>query len=648
PLVPMTQDELLALAARGEVARYCWIEAIDLPADAVLPETVQLDRCVVGAIRASGTSFRRLILTKSIVLGDTDLGQRFEGEANRSRTLPASSFDDLFLRDTVFVGRANLKAVVVRGGRAWFPFAVFESGADLRAADLRGRADLRFASFGADVSFRRARLGDTAWLGGARFRRALNFSGVTAERSVYFNSATFESGATFEECEWRRDATFEDATFQDGVVFANVRVDGWLNLSRARFFGPATVSRLQATDLDALGARFAGPARFDDATIRRRARFSLDRVTLDAAAEPAALLREYRLYQGDEDADEPLVTGHSYGVRGPDDLVARFESTVRFANTVFGGFTVFEGVTFGQPGQAGVASFYNAQLLGETHLERTTWHLVADFSTIFGYELALNDARFERGLILDDANVPGRVNLAGATFADAATVSFDVAEINAFEIDPEQVAGVGAPHRLFYSLCADGPVDHDDVRVQRLAAQGVTDDEDVRRACRASVSNELTLLRGSWSDANMTADADDAYWWLRHYENNQRVRSGSLVERAWGVLVGWLVFEVALGWGVELQNLSVTVVAIVLLWAALYRTLCRDVQIGFFGRETTIGELPFSSLAFISLACFLLADYGLDLESDDRRVRALIALENVIGVLMITFFVGAYTRLILA
>jgi uncharacterized protein YjbI with pentapeptide repeats len=646
PLVRMTQEELLALAERGETARYCWIEALDLPADAVLPETLQLDRCVIGSLRASGASFHRLILTKSIVLGDTDLGQRFEGEANRSRTLPASTFDDLFLRDTVFVGRANFKAITVRGGRAWFPFAVFESSADLRAADLRGRTDLRFASFGADVSFRRARLGDTAWLGGARFRRALNFSGVTAERNIYLNSTRFESSATFEECEWRRDATFEDATFEDAVVLSHVRVDGWLNLSRARFFGATSVSRLQATDLDALGARFAGPTRLDDATISRRARFSPGHLAHQADA--ATLMREYRLYQGDEDADEPLVTGHSYGVRGADDLIARFESSVSFTNTVFGAFTVFEGVTFGLPGQEGVASFYNAQLLGESHLEHTTWHLVADFSTIFGYELALNDARFERALILDDANVPGRVNLAGATFADEATLSFDVAEINAFEIDPEQVAGIHTPHRLFYSLCADGQIDRSDLRIQRLAATGVTETDALRAACHASVTNELTLLRGTWSDGSMTAEADEAWWWLRHYDNDRLIESGSPLERLYGVVVGWLLFEVALGWGVELENLSLTVVVLVLLWAGLYRTLCRDVQITFFGQETTIGQLPFTSLVFVSLACFLLADYGLELDSDDRRVRALIAAENVAGVLMVTFFVGAYTRLILA
>ena len=99
--------------------------------------------------------------------------------------------------------------------------------------------------------------------------------------------------------------------------------------------------------------------------------------------------------RADEDTEEPITTQSSYGVVSLDDLSARIDKDISFANTRFGGFTVFEAVQFGTPGVETVASFFNAQFLGETHFENTVWTGQADFTTIFGREVAFNGAHFQ-------------------------------------------------------------------------------------------------------------------------------------------------------------------------------------------------------------------------------------------------------------
>jgi uncharacterized protein YjbI with pentapeptide repeats len=649
PLVPKTTAEVLAAAAAGETVQYCFVELLDFTGLTEVPEKIHLDRCLIGAIRAPGVAFDKLFVGKSIVLGDADLGKTFQGEVNRSKTNPPSTFHDLYFRDTVFFGRANFWAVTVTGERAYFPLAVFEGPADFRGAELEAVTDFRFASFGADANFKHAKLSDIVFFGNSRFRAPTVFAGLDSARTVYFNAVRFEDKVSFTGCEWGHDATFEDAVFTGPASLADLRVDGALNLSRARFEDEAVVTRLRASDLDALGTAFAGRAMFTDGTILRRSRFSLDTVTRDAAASGTLdLLSSYRWYQGDEDAEEPLVTGSSYGVTGPNDLVARFAGDASFANTVFGGYTVFEGVTFGSEGAASTASFYNAQLLGETHFERTVWHSVADFTTIFGSEVAFNAATVNEALIFDDANVRGRVNLAGVDFAGEADVSFNGAEISTLEVDPDQVLTEEPGHRLFYERCALGLVDRADPRVALLEHDGPLDDDALREACYDATLGEFTTLRGAWEDAAMPEAADEAYWWLRHHEARQAFWSGGLLQKLQVGFISITLFEVMFGWGVRLGNLSLTALGLIAVWAVLFRLLCAEAQLGWFGEERKVNELSPAHLLYMSLCCFTLTDYGIDMEENDPWLRALIASENVSGVIVMTFFVGAYTRLILS
>jgi len=638
----MTTEELLDNEGR---ARYCYIEDLDLSDVEQMPEVLYLNRCVIGRFYAPKRRFQGIVL-KGFVLGDMIVGKHDDADGN---TVQESTFDDLVMRDAVFMGKANFSAIKITGRRAYWPMAVFEGEADFKGAEIDAVADFRFASFGRGANFRLMRLYQPVYFGGSRYRSDTVFTQVFSERDVYFNSMVFEGEVSFDRCEWQRGATFENSYFGGPANFGTTKIARALNLSRARFHGPVIIKDVQVGSLDALGAHFFDDAVFRDARIEGRARFSLDEVTREAAGSDIdQLLPMYRHYQGDEDADEPLTTTSSYGVTALDDLTARIDRSVSFANTVFGGYTVYQGVSFGTEGEASVASFFNAQFLGETHFERTEWFSRADFTTIFGNEVAFNQAHFTESLVLDDAAVQGRVTLTDATFEPKADLSAYGAEIASFQISPGQVAGEREPHRLFYERCALGQLDRDDPRFDRITGIESLTDAQLREVCYEYAIDELVMLKDSYGERAMTAAEDDAYWWSRHHEAMRDLRHGSLLQRVNALVGKLLVFELCFGWGVRLGNLGIAVIFVTVLYALIYRWLCADTVLMYDGEEFVIRDVSFLGLCFVSLQSLIAINTGWDFGDDDHRFRLLNTSETLIGFIILTFFVGAYTRMILA
>lgn len=644
-----TQAQVLEEARKGRPVQYCYVEALDLTGVEDLPPSISLNRCVVGSIRIPARTMEKFTL-RGLVLGDADFGKTWEGVPNKSRTLPPSVFDDLVLRETIFVGRANFSGVVVRKGRAYFPMVIFEGEADFRGAEFFGDTEFRYASFGAGANFKHLRMHAPVYFGGTRYRADTVFTGLYSKRDVYFDSTTFEGAVSFDKCEFLRGATFENARFGGPASLQSTRIEMNLNFSRATFEDTLNVKEVEVGELDALGAHFQKAAWFMDAQIRGRARFSIDEVTRHAVREDIdALLPLYRHYQGDEDADQPLTTRSSYGVTSLDDLTAQVDADISFANSVFRGYTVFEGVRFGLPEQPSVASFFNAQFLGETHFERTDWHAQADFTTIFGQEIAFNEARFHRSLILDDAAVTTRISLTRAEFVEDADVSFFGAELASFQIEPGQLATEDGFHRLFYERCARGDLRRDDVRLVRMQRGEALDDDRLRQDCYDNLIDEFVSLKQSYGDRAMTAAEDDAYWWARHHQaiHDYTFASGA-VDRVWTVAVDLFLFELCFGWGVRLGNLAIAVIVVTVIFAVLYRVLCPDTVLAYDGDDVPIKEVPFIGLCFVSLQSLIAVNTGWDFGADDHTFRWLNTLETLIGFIILTFFVGAYTRMILA
>jgi uncharacterized protein YjbI with pentapeptide repeats len=643
-------DQVLAALKREEgKLKYCYIDRLDLsdvPQEDVPPE-ILLSRCVIGSILIPDRDLDKLVL-RSIVLGDVEIGKTWSGEVNKSKSSPGSRIAEVAFRDGVFLGRVNAQDVKVSGRNALFAVAVFEGEADFRDTVFKGVADFRFSVFGGGANFKGSRLSDAAYFGHSRYLAPTTFYGMYSEQDLFFDSTQFEAEARFDRCEWVRGATFENASFSGPVSFNASRIGGRLNMSRAIFEGPLTVNEVKLNGMDLIGAWVQSDASFIDVSFGGKVRFSLDDVTRsEYLSDPAPLLSMYRDYQGDKDSDAPLTSKSSYGVEHVDDLIARIDGNLSFANSVFEGFCIFERVQFGTPDTQTRATFYNTQFGGETHFERTTWHSVADFTTIFANELSLNEAVFHRALILDDANVAGRVSLTDADFVDGANLSFYGAELASFQISHRQVDREGE-HSLFYGQCARGAaLDETDPRLRRIRSDQDLDEDQTRALCFDRVIDEYVSLKQSFGDRAMTTDEDWAYWWIKHTEMMAALKHGGAKGVAYA-LVAFPVFEMGFGWGVRLGNLGFLALFITSAFAVLYRVTCPESVFQYNGGNHKVKDIPWHGLFYISLQALGAFNTGWDIDEADTRLRYLNTLETYMGYIILTFFVGAYTRMILA
>jgi len=643
-LKKVSTADVLEAARKGSYLRYCYIDELDLHGmDLTDVGRVDLNRCIVGNIDFTGATLPAFWMS-GFVLGDANLGKTWTGEKNKSVAKEAGHFGELVLANAVFLGSTNLSDVHLGDhGRAYFQMSVFDGPVDFSGAKLVGTSDFRFATFGANANFRSLGLVGPAYFAHARFRSSTRFSGMHAEGPLYFASATFEGPAHFDACEWMDKVSFEDARFRDQATFRNTRVPNKsLNISRAEFAGELRVEEVTLGGLDAFGTHFAAPTRFTDTTINGRARFSVDHVTRETLSGDLHDLRVvYRTYQGDEDSDEPLTTQNSYGVQTADDLTARIDTDISFANTDFHSHTVFEGVIFGKK-STDVASFYNAQLLGEAHFEHSVWNARADFRTIFGKEIGFNEASFHNSLVLDDAYVDGRIALTDAVFADDADWSFYGAAFKEFQLDTGHVDHPDGGHRLFYERCARGNADFSDPRIADL--------DPAKRVgiCFDRVLDEFVGLKEAYGAEAMIEAEDNAYWWFKHHETMKQLQTGTTMQRIGAAIFGLGLFELCFGWGVELGNLGVAVLVITALFAVLYRLLCPDTMLVYDGEDMRVSEVSYVGVFFISLQTLMAINTGWDFGDDDHRFRYLNTLQTLIGYIILTFFVGAYTRMILA
>ncbi len=654
-LVAITGDEALARLQAGEGLSYVAIDELDLTGKTFTTD-VSCSRCVIGKLKGWNSSFTGFSF-RGFVLGDLHVGKAWTGEVNRSRSLPAATFDELLLDKAVVFGKLEMDSVHVRKA-AGFPFLVVDGAADLRNTRFDGDFDMRFGLMREALVLEGAKFGAAAYFGhvqagGLELTRA---SSVAA--ALLFDSTVFTGPVTAARCKFDRGVTFENARFMDRVDIHHCEISARLNISRARFERPVSLAYVEIDDLDALGAEAAESFAVTDSVVRGNARFALDGFTRRLhLSNPHPLHTLYKQYQGDIDADALLTERSQYGVVHVNDLAVRFGGDASFANTYFEKFVGFEGVVFGSPGSDAVANFYNAQLYGEAHFERTKFYAVADFRTISGNELSFNGAHIARSWMLDDANVPGRLSMSEISFADDATFSFRGARLAYFGITMADILrGDDGESRLFYERCAkQGVSDLSDDRM--LSARWDDETESERpeaaamdraaRLCLDFSIAEFVVLRDSFTKRGMTQEADWAYWNLRHSTNlRERTYAPSAMSAA-AAVVQWVFFEKAFGWGVRLENLFWSSLFVILVFMMLFRLLCPDVKLDWDDATLSLKELPPYALFVISLHSFLGRARDWKSKSSNKVWKVLYTTEMVIGILLITFFIGAYARIIL-
>ncbi len=661
PLEVVTMEDALKSFEAGEKLSYAYIEELDLSGK-TFAKRVGCARCVVGSIKGYGSTFGDQLDFRGVVLGDVHLGKKWEGEVNKSASVEAATFNRVYLDQAVILGNLNIDSIKVTGRVASFPLTVVEGEVNMRNADFNATAEFRFTWFGGKVDAKGAEFHQSSYFGHTRFG-GLDFSRVVVHNyPLYFNSAQFAGPVLFEKCELMRGATFEDSTFADEAIMRQCRIYDRLNFSRSRFGKGLIFSQIQLTDLDFLGTDLGGDSTFNDCVFSGNVRFSLDGLTRRLHLKDVTPLHKlYKQYQGDDDADSDLTTKNQYGVIHVDDLTAKLLGNVSFANTIFQKFVNFEGVQFGRSGTDQLASFFNTQFYGEAHFERTQFFATADFRTIFGNEVAFNDARFHKTWMLDDANVPGRLSMSGAELIGDATISFYGARVASFGITFGQLIDESTDeHRLFYEQCAmadeelAGMVNDErlfDARWDSEAEAEISDaalvSERARKICLKRAVQEFVVMKDSFSKRGMGDENDWAFWHMRHYKNRMLLTQSEGVLPVIGGALEWLFFEKGFGWGVRLSNLLWTSFVVVLIFIVALRLMCGNLEVEWDGRKALYKDLDFFAEFMISVMIFLGRTRDWKASMSDRNFKVLYLIEVVFGIILITFFIGAYTRLVL-
>ena len=180
-----------------------------------------------------------------------------------------------------------------------------------------------------------------------------------------------------------------------------------------------------------------------------------------------------------------------------------------------------------------------------------------------------------------------------------------------------------------------------------VGTTGIPEDQLSQRACHDFVVDEFVTLKQSFGDRAMTNAEDDAYWWTRHHETMMAMRFGNPLQQA-SALVALVLFEGAFGWGVQLINLGFASAIVTVVFALLYRWLCPETILIYDGENIKIRDVSFVGLCFVSLQSLIAINTGWDFGDDDHTFRYLNTIETLVGFVVMTFFVGAYTRMILA
>ena len=664
----LTEEEAKESFDKGERLTYAYIPKLDLT-NQTWPKRVGCQRCVVGTIHGFNAKFDEQFDFNGFILDELHLGKRWSGEVNKSAIVPGARFKRLYLDHAVIFGPANLEGIEVTGRVANLPFATFLSDTNFRNAIFHNTAELRYIHFEKEASLKGSKFHGSVYLAHSTFG-GLDLSRVqVTKRPVHLASTTVKGRMLIEDSKFAHGIFFENADFRGDVSVRRIKIPAPVNFSRMRVGGSFLVSRSELKDVIFYGATVEGDSTFEDNIVTGRSHFALDALTYRVYQnDPSSLHKRYKLYQGDDDAEEDLTTGNQYGVVHVRDFTSKFKGAVSFANTNFYQFVGYERVQFGTKPDHYV-SFYNTQFGAEAHFERAEFAGLADFRTIGGRELAFNHARFHRDWMLDDANVPGRLattetqmlNEAALSLAGADIRSFGV-DFNQLLVDVDQVWGAKR-HRLFYEHCVDD-IRHgkglgkyladprlrdakwDDQGLNRITDQAEVEKR-AREICIHRAVDEFTRLRDSFDGRSMSDESDWAYWHLKHYINYRQYAGGDWLGKT-NATIDRVLFEKAFGWGVLLENLLATSVVVVLIFAVLYRLFCANMEVMWDEQPTHYKDLPMVALLIISMHAFMggFGNAEALVTNATSRFKLLFTFEILVGIIVITFFIGAYTRMV--
>ncbi|MCR4316488.1 MAG: hypothetical protein NUW37_09085 [Planctomycetes bacterium] len=438
------------------------------------------------------------------------------------------------------------------------------------------------------------------------------------------------------------------------VLGSELRTSGETDFSHAFFCGSIDFHRAQFRGCDVLGANFLAPAYFLGASFSGVVRFGLD----------------YHTFELYERKGEQLLS--LYGITRLAHLVTRVSADMDFSNSLFEQGLFFDRVEFGKvDGERPKLSFVNTQFLGETHFDRIEkLDADLDFTTCVAEELTFNASRIEGRLILDDAFVKGRITLAGTEFGRDSTLSFYSASLSNFSVyqdihlekrdESADVSGrfslvrrwrQAKKTRLFYKNLIDDLESADDYDL-RIRGLEDTSGKDLEIEAMNRSIQEFVLLKESFERRGMGNEQDWAFWNLsnircdRDFEQSLQNRNyiGAVLAK-----LKYYVFGKAFGWGIRLGNIGITSIAVILIFAfVLHLVGLSGVKIEYDHVIVSLADTTMPEKVLLSFHSFFNVLYGDWTPTETAPLlKFALTFESIVGIVLTTFFVGAYTRKVL-
>jgi len=161
-----------------------------------------------------------------------------------------------------------------------------------------------------------------------------------------------------------------------------------------------------------------------------------------------------------------------------------------------------------------------------------------------------------------------------------------------------------------------------------------------------NLMDQYMVVRQIYSENGELGNEDKAYYSWMHFKNlnEMKIRPWYYKPLNW---FRWLVFEKIFGWGVALSRILISTLSLVLVFTGIYKFLFSkypELEIQLDGASQIANSMSIDKVLLLSLQTTFGAFMGDWIPTGNSGLKLLMTINAVLGVLFVTFMIGAYGR----
>ena len=513
---------------------------------------------------------------------------------------------DLCFDNSIFKRRFALNHLQLQG-KLSAGHTQFQGKAEFDGARLAGHVAFVKAQFSGPFFCRQAQLGNadaSIDFSGAHFVKAVDCDASQFLGNIDFSGAIFQGKASFRKSGFGHSEArvqFVHTVFHRRTAFKRSRFLGRSDFGHSEFHQRVGFER----------ALFQNPVGFEAVTFSGISSFKESQFARQVFFYDCKLSNAE--FTGAEFAGPAYFAVERY-IAANGQRPSSFLGEAVFINARFLKQTIFQRVSF-----AGPARFGNAYFGEQASFHKANFQDQADFNGVFcSLELDLRGTTIAGELMLKGANINRRLNLADADFSN---ISFYNMVTDTIAVTPDQVRG---KFRGDARDCRDS------------VAKGRT-------------AQEYLILRKSFAGDGMHEEEDWAYSCFRRSSRQASSLQACGSHRVFTLLKNGgerLFLDYGSRYGTHPLRITVVALLFILAFGIFYWHFSSEIILE--GKEIMPGQKPtLSQCIYFSIMAFTTMGFG-DVHPDFHGwVKGVVALEALLGIMIMTLFVGTYARKII-